>query len=193
MTAIAWTHVLGLAKVHHLTLNDKVTSFCSRRGFQTLSTRWGRFRGRKKPCLFSNAKNGGAADCHVSNMHLKRRLFLFPAETSENAEFPPPTLVTDSSLLRCGHVGPFSPSAPCLFCISKWGVENGGPSSYVSTICEHLFLDKPQSRLPGTALCAGLQPPLLSLKLWTKKTKMHLFYGCALGAATRGHFTSSRW
>lgn len=52
MTVISLTQVSGLAEVRHLTSNDKVRLFYSRKRFKTLSKLRGRFRGKKIILLF---------------------------------------------------------------------------------------------------------------------------------------------
>lgn len=108
--------ISGLVKVHHLTLNDKLMLFCSRKRFQTLSIPRSRFRNKSHPsCRMKHPSTG----CHVSNTSLKRRSFLCTAEKSENPEFPwaviSTPLVTKSSFLRYSQVGPFFSLFPVSF------------------------------------------------------------------------------
>lgn len=118
---------------------------------------------------------------------LEEDYFFSPPEKSENTEFLlvviSTTLVTNSSFLRCGQVDLFSPFSPSLLYFKTGGRENCEPSPYISKMREHLFLCRHWSQLLGTTLCAGPQPSLLSLKLWTKKTKMHLILQMCVGGS----------
>lgn len=179
-------------KVHHLTLNDMVMLFGSRKRFQTLSTLWSRFRNQSHTSFRMKDPSTG---CHVSNTSLKR-LFLCPTEKSENTEFPlvviSTTLVTNSSFLRYGQVDPFFSFSPCLFYVSKWVGERTEPSSYIATICTTSLPWQASSQLLDTSLFCKTPAFIIKLEA-TDERKKQLYYRCALRTATKVYFTSSRW